>query len=457
LEEARSGKSLKDIALDTRAYMCVDCSKCTGSCPIGIAGEIYSPRAVVQHALLDGRDPVLHEIWRCLTCGTCKIRCPSDVDYPEFVRALRETALEKHLLPQHTHGGVMREMMRIMGRFPDRQKRTDWVPEWVEVLSPDDDTRIVEDVYFVGCAPYFDVIFDRFRLNMVGTHTAALELLKEAGVTCAVLADEVCCGHDALWSGDRDLFGRLARLNAKALERVGARRIFISCPEGYHTLSTEYGEFLGNREVEIVNTLAYLSANLAGFGADMRQPSKAPARAAGAQDEVWESGQARQSSTRDYGAEVGEMDADADRSEYSLESARPAARIGDEAETERGAESDVSNIVTVHDPCRMGRFSGLYDEPRALLGKLPGIEIREMAFSRDSSPCCGSNLWLNCDHLSKKLQSGLIAEAGKTGAKTLLTSCDKCRIHLACAEMVMGEVKPGIETKNILAFINERR
>ena len=102
MEEARSERNLKDLALDTRAYMCVDCSKCTGSCPIGIAGEVYSPRAVVQHAVLDGRDPVLHEIWRCLTCGTCKVRCPSDVDYPEFVRGLREMALEKHLLPQHS-------------------------------------------------------------------------------------------------------------------------------------------------------------------------------------------------------------------------------------------------------------------------------------------------------------------------------------------------------------------
>ena len=106
MEEARSEKSLKDIALDTRVYMCVDCAKCTGSCPIGIAGEIYSPRSVVQHALLDGRDPVLSEIWRCLTCGTCKVRCPSDVDYPEFIRSMREIALDKHLLPQHTHGGV---------------------------------------------------------------------------------------------------------------------------------------------------------------------------------------------------------------------------------------------------------------------------------------------------------------------------------------------------------------
>ena len=400
MEEARSEKSLKDLALETRAYMCVDCSKCTGSCPIGIAGEIYSPRSVVQHAVLDGRDPVLQEIWRCLTCGTCKVRCPSDVDYPEFVRGLREGALEKHLLPQHTHGGVIREMMGIMSKFPERQNRTAWVPDWVEVLGPDDDTRIAEDVYFVGCAPYFDVIFSSFDLNMVGTHMAALELLREAGVTPAVLADEVCCGRDALWSGSRDLFARLARLNAGALERVGARRIFVSCPEGYHTLSTRYGEFFGNREIEIVNTIEFLASEL-----------------------TWP---------------------------------EPLSGLGRKKDREAD-EARPKEAVTLHDPCRMGRFSGLYDEPRKLLGRLGAVEVREMEHSRDDSPCCGSNLWINCDHLSKKLQTDVIAGAEKTGAGVMLTSCDKCRIHLACAEMVMGEVKPRIETRNILAFIHERR
>ena|GEM_PF-141479 len=453
MEEARSEKNLKDIALDTRVYMCVDCSKCTGSCPIGIAGEIYSPRSVVQHALLDGRDPVLGEIWRCLTCGTCRVRCPSDVDYPEFIRSMRETALERHLLPQHTHGGVIREMMRIMSKYPARQKRAGFVPEWVEVLGPDDRDRTAEDIYFVGCAPYFDVIFDHFKLDMAATHTAALELLKEAGVTCAVLADEVCCGHDALWSGDTGLFSKLARLNAAALERVGAKRVFVSCPEGFHTLAEKYGRFFGNREVEVVNTVAFLAAN----GGGIRfQNAPRTGKADSTPDEAWEAeSPGLQSSGRDYVADDGEPETRADRREYSLASARPAGRTA--GEPTEDSERRPSDSVALHDPCRMGRFSGLYDAPRDLLGRIPGLELREMEFNRDSSPCCGSNLWINCDHISKRLQSGLLAEAEKTGARVLLTSCDKCRIHLACADMVMGEVKPRIKTKNILTFINERR
>jgi Fe-S oxidoreductase len=457
LAEARSGKDLKDLALDTRVYMCVDCSKCTGACPIGIAGEIYSPRAVVQHALLDGREPVLHEVWRCLTCGICKVRCPSDVDYPEFVRGLRENAIERQLLPQHTHGGVIRELMRIMSRHPGRQKRTDWVPGWVEVLGPENESGSAEDVYFVGCAPYFDVVFKDFNLDMVGTHIAALDLLRAAGVKPAVLADEVCCGHDALWSGDRDLFAALARRNAAALERVGARRVFISCPEGYHTLLTRYGEFFGNRKVEVINTVAFLSANAGAIRFGAAPTASRVITAGGLGDDAWESGQAgRQSMGRDYVAESSGQE-EAERAEFALESARPAGMDERERRAAGKTAGEAVEVVTLHDPCRMGRFAGLYEEPRSLIEKVGGVELREMEFSRDASPCCGSNLWINCDHLSKKLQSGLIAAAAATGAGTLLTSCDKCRIHLACASMVMGELKPEIETRNILAFLNERR
>ena len=36
------------------------------------------------------------------------------------------------------------------------------------------------------------------------------------------MENERCCGHDLLWSGDRDNFIKLARLNAKAIEETGA-------------------------------------------------------------------------------------------------------------------------------------------------------------------------------------------------------------------------------------------
>ncbi len=372
----------KQLLRETGAFLCVDCGKCTASCPVAISGVHYSPRLIVSHLLYHHRSPVPKEIWRCLTCSTCRYRCPSDVDFPGFVQKLRGEIRKLGNQPQPTHTGMIGEMVRIMSSQPSMQKRTDWLPQWVKVISGREVTTKSEDVYFVGCAPYFDVIFDEFELDLTGTHIAALNLLRITGVEPAVLADEVCCGHDSLWAGDFELFERLAQTNAQKFKAVGAKRIYVSCPECYFTLKHSYGDYLSDAGIEIINTISYLAKNL-----NIPQTNGKPTR------------------------------------------------------------------ITYHDSCRMGRLSSLYSEPRELLMKVPGLEIVEMELSQDRAQCCGSNLWINCDEVSKKLQQDLLDQASRTNTELMLTSCDKCRIHLTCAQLENGDLKISVQTDNILRFL----
>jgi Fe-S oxidoreductase len=58
----------------------------------------------------------------------------------------------------------------------------------------------------------------------------------------------------------------------------------------------------------------------------------------------------------------------------------------------------VEATVAFHDPCYLGRVNGVYEEPRQLLGAIPGVELAEMSHNRENSLCCGGGgggMWLD--------------------------------------------------------------
>jgi Fe-S oxidoreductase len=90
--------------------------------------------------------------------------------------------------------------------------------------------------------------------------------------------------------------------------------------------------------------------------------------------------------------------------------------------------------VTYHDPCRLGRMSGIFEPPRVLLGRIPGLQLAEMRHRGAGALCCGTSAWVRCGATNKAIQLARLGEAAATGAATLATACPKCVIHLRCAQ-----------------------
>jgi Fe-S oxidoreductase len=112
--------------------------------------------------------------------------------------------------------------------------------------------------------------------------------------------------------------------------------------------------------------------------------------------------------------------------------------------------------VTYHDPCYLGRHNGIYDEPREVLEKIPGLELIEMPDSRVDSLCCGGGggrIWM--ETLKGERFSDLrLEQAIGVGAEVLVTSCPYCIANFEDSRITM-EYDELLEIKDITEIIGE--
>jgi len=350
--------AIADLINTTKTYYCLDCGVCTGSCPVSRVFPEFSPRQIIERSLYGLEEFSDHTIWNCLTCAQCSVRCPADINFPEFIRLMRDQAHSVGFDGVPAHNGMLQTIMSIQTKDV-QQNRLFWIE--------DGKTQETGEVfYFVGCRPYFDVIFRDIDAGSITAAQNVLKILNACGVEPVVSNNERCCGHDALWNGNEEKFKQLAKLNLDTIRSSGAKQVIFSCPEGYHTFKNFYPKYFGELDFKPVHILDFLADKL---------------------------------------------------SEGVIQ-----------------LEGSGEEVVTFHDPCRLGRLAGIYDAPRKILETISGIELKEMPRSRENGICCGTSGWMNCSSCSKEIQLQRLKEAGDTGARTIITACPKCQIHFRCAK-----------------------
>ena len=119
-------------------------------------------------------------------------------------------------------------------------------------------------------------------------------------------------------------------------------------------------------------------------------------------------------------------------------------------------KKDFPKKVTYHDPCYLGRHNGIYDEPRGILSKIPGLEFHEMAESRADSLCCGGGggrVWMETQK-GERFSDLRIDQALGVGAEVLATSCPYCITMLEDSRVTM-DAADKIQVKDITEIIQE--
>jgi Fe-S oxidoreductase len=119
-------------------------------------------------------------------------------------------------------------------------------------------------------------------------------------------------------------------------------------------------------------------------------------------------------------------------------------------------KGDYTKKLTYHDPCYLGRHNAIYDEPRGILKKIPGLEFTELPESRSDSLCCGGGggrVWMETQK-GERFCDLRVEQSMEVGADVLATTCPYCITMLEDSRVTMG-VDEKIEVKDITEIVQE--
>jgi len=180
------------------------------------------------------------------------------------------------------------------------------------------------------------------------TLQALSSILAYANITFGVLKDETCCGDFALRNGDEYLFSKSALKNISSINENHTPKILFICPHGYNVFKKEYKSFAKSRMLKT-----------------------------------------------DYKA-------------YShVEVISSLIENG-----KLFLKRNISVHTAFHDSCFLGRYNGIYEEPRRILKAAAEIYYVEPTNSEDDE----------CGEISKLRTR----EIHSSGAVCAVTSCPHC-------------------------------
>ncbi len=110
--------------------------------------------------------------------------------------------------------------------------------------------------------------------------------------------------------------------------------------------------------------------------------------------------------------------------------------------------------VTYHDPCYLGRYNGVVEEPRRALKTIPIVNLTEMPRNRKHSFCCGGGggKAMMKDQSATRINQTRAREALATGASVVAASCPFCMGMLEDGIAAVDE-KSGVRVLDIAEIV----
>ncbi len=390
-----AGKDLTQL-VSLQAYSCVECGRCMEHCPANATGKELNPKEIIlglrgylnefgpasEEPLL-GKYNTQEAAFECTTCGACEFQCPVGIEHVPILVGLRRGAVNTGAW-EDSYGSklflALEKGSNALG-MPAAER-----DKFVEknALPIFDGTQ--EYCLWLGCMGAYDPRGREIVLALV-------RVMRHLGTSFGVLRKEKCTGDPVRRLGNDLLFQQLAESNLEALAQSKTKKIISICPHCVRTIQEDWKEFGTPPEVE--HHSEFLADHLPELSPQNVTPASLPAVV-------------RASSPAFSGSPV-----------------EPAREK-----------------IVFHDPCYLGRYRNVYDEPRQIAA-LAG-ELVEAPRSRERSFCCGAGggLAFLGEEKGDRVSQVRAAELAATGASVVAAACPFCNTMFRDALAARGEGAP---------------
>ena len=388
--------------------LCYHCHKCTAGCPAAFAME-YGPDRILRLIQFGQKERLLasRDAWLCLGCEMCGAHCPNEIDISHVMIALKELAGEagyrvedcqelRELLADRAASLPLHLQQRqpetvVDDRLCEGISRLNNLSQTIvaehNITGDDNSERLIWSQNLERIPPglenqqgadivYFVGCVASFFPRSYRVPQALVSILDmssaASGMTFTTMGgQEWCCGYPLLSMGRLEEAKALIRHNVAQVKELGASRITFACPSCYHMWKLIYPDVLGE-DAALLSDLEILHASEL-------------------LDELITKGDIT----------LGELDL----------------------------------RVTYHDPCDLGRKSGVFQAPRRVLQSIPGVTFVEMSTSGEISECCGGggNLESFDPDVVSEVSSRRMDRACEVEAQMVVSACQQCERTLMAA------------------------
>jgi Fe-S oxidoreductase len=119
--------------------------------------------------------------------------------------------------------------------------------------------------------------------------------------------------------------------------------------------------------------------------------------------------------------------------------------------------NELNYKLTYHDPCYLGRYNSVYDEPRQILQSIPKAKLEDMERSKDTGFCCGGGgglMWIEEQPGTTKISHMRIEDVIKTGVETVVAACPYCLQMFEDAIEHKG-MKESLKARDLVEIVEE--